>query len=387
MQSKPMDELVSYLKTTLRDMITDQVIFQSPNIKVDKEQFIENCVQILKQSVRSDREKYLYQLIEKLGRINAEHQEIEDKYEKAKIQGDSTTKSCKRKNEELKNTLESLESQLKSLEFRSARKEKAYKEKIEEKNQMASKMNSIVNSIQTSTNDLYKQLSSLRNSALKMKTGPSRLIARAKTYCLSQVEEAIEKTESDLQDRKTNQLAKITTTIAMESSEQKSLERKCQSMLDAVWAIKPDADHPNVSPHDFPKRFNEVRDFIDSSLESRKEHAVEDLKQELQQVIPGIRFDSVDVHAAILKRMKEEIKIKENQCQSILNKGEAREKRLRQKLDEALNKIQRLQSVNTNEVVDLEEFERSKNSWEEQKKRLDQTMQSLSFGPDNLSDD
>jgi hypothetical protein len=95
--------------------------------------------------------------------------------------------------------------------------------------------------------------------------------------------------------------------------------------------------------------------------------------------LPGIRIGNENISVAVDRYINERIRAKELECQQILRKGEARERKLKEQLDRALLKIQKLQNSGEDYGY-LDDFEKSRRLWEERQAKLDATMRALNLG-------
>jgi hypothetical protein len=159
--------------------------------------------------------------------------------------------------------------------------------------------------------------------------------------------------------------------------EQSALENEARVLIDIAAEVTGDSRLRAISAEDFPERIGEIQNAIEEAIETRREAAVDRLKQEVGRQFPGIEFSGTSVAASVKDHIRERIMAKERECQEILRKGELRERRLREKLDEALQKVQRLQNEAGEDFQFLDDFERSKREWEDQRRKLDARMSAL----------
>jgi recombination DNA repair RAD52 pathway protein len=276
--------------------------------------------------------------------------------------------------------VESLEGELRSCERRSARKESALEERLRAKSQALASATQLVQKVRHSQQQLARQLSDLRASASKMRRAQLHVLRQARAVVGARVGQSIEAAVRRCQQDNARRVAQAAAEMAQLQDEQAGLEAQARALVDVAAEMTSDGRLRSISADDFPERVAEIQNAIEEVVEARREQAVTRLREDIARQFPGIEFRGANVAAAVKSHIRERIRAKEHECQEILRKGELREKRLREKLDDALARVQKLQGKSGQDFQFLDEFERSKREWEDQRRKLDAKMSALVSG-------
>ncbi|OHT11761.1 hypothetical protein TRFO_18748 [Tritrichomonas foetus] len=371
---KRISSLASYLRSSVEQLLRDKLILQLTGATVNSAELSQNMVNVFQTTLTSEREKYIDELIAKLSKIKSEKNSIENEFTQIQSSNNKDTDVIIQENEQLKVQIESLEAKLKSTEWKQNNKEKNYKRQLKEKDGQASQVKTLIDSTQNAQHVLSQQLREIRSSFSRLQRNQVRLIGQAKTMCTSQINESVELNASALKNNHTKQVSHIVDTINKEKKMQHSIEIGCQQLIESLNCYASGSiQHLDFSSDEFSSHVGEIRDFIDDIIETRKKAAIDDLKRQVAESIPGIEIGNQNVTDAIDRHLKARIKAKEAECQRLLQESEQREALLRQKLKEALERIQKLQSSESDYKY-IDEFEKQKMEWENTRKKLDQTM-------------
>lgn len=366
--------VTAYLASTAEQLVRDKALWESPGIKTTPEEFAQMVTNELRQCLENEREQYLTQLNERLAKVSKERKEMEMEFIHVNSASDDSIAAATRGNDEFKVQIESLEGELKALEWRFSRKDQVFQEKLRRKNEEVISINKVVEATIDAQQDLAQQVGRIREATGKLHRGQIRLVRQSKTMVLTQIEESTEAGCSRLDARHSKELARASATLASEKAELASAERQAKAMLDSLEELGVTV----CALDDLPRSVETVKHSIEAMIEDRKEQAIERLRREIEDQFQGMSIKGENIADAIEKHVTETIRRKEGECNEILQKGETRERKLRQKLDEAIAKIQMLQNERSDDLRYLDDFERSRRQYEVQQRTLDEKMSALS---------
>ncbi|KAK8891821.1 hypothetical protein M9Y10_029043 [Tritrichomonas musculus] len=380
--------LASYLRSTVEQLHRDRLILQLTGGSVNSNELSQNMVDVFQTTITSDREKYIDELISKLAKIKNEKGNIEVELSQIQLQNSKETDLLSQENEQLKAQVEALESKRKNVEWKQQRKEKTYRNQLKEKETQVMQFKQLIDTVQDAEQTLFQKIKEIRSSFAKLQRNQIRLLNQAKTMCTTQIIETIELAVSQQQSIYSKKEGEITQYIDHEKRQQEQLTNQSQQMLDILNGFI--GDDPSVKPiafsiDDFCNRSSEVREFINDIIEAKKKSAVQSLKRQVIESLPGINIgENQNITEAIDMHLKARIKAKEIECQKILKESEQREALLKQKLKEAIEKIQKLQDSES-DFRYMEEFDKQKTEWENNYKKLDETMSIISKSRTSVS--
>jgi hypothetical protein len=179
--------------------------------------------------------------------------------------------------------------------------------------------------------------------------------------------------------------------LAMElRSEKLSLEQlrgASQLLLDSVWHISPRGKQvKQITVEDVPRRIAEVHAHIAQSVDDQKQIAVDEARRAISMHLPEIdTYPTATLTEAVASALSDRLTEREGELSASLRAAEARERKLRCKLEHALTKVQsiatpvRLESPVRADVA-LDGIERMREDWENQRTQLDLKMSELTRG-------
>lgn len=368
--------LASYLRSNVEQLHRDRLILQLTGGSIKPSELSQNMVDVFQTSIISDREKYIDELIAKLAKIKNEKVNIENQFSQIRLQNTKEVDILSQENEQLKSQVETLESKKKNVEWKQQRKEKTYRNQLKEKETQVIQFKQLIDTVQDAEQTLFQKIKEIRSAFAKLQRNQIRLLNQAKTLCTTQITETIEQAASQHESVYLKHESALSQSLDHEKKQEEEINNQTQQMLDIINGFITDESSVNrttVTANDFTTRASEVRDLIDEIIESKKKIAINNLKKQVIESLPGINIgenqnitDAVDMH------LKARIKAKEIECQKILKESAQREALLKQKLNEALNNIQRLQYSESE--LNLEDFEKEKRKWEDNHKKLDDLM-------------
>lgn len=368
--------IANYLGASSEQLVREKALWKSPEIKCTPEEFSKMMKDAFFEAIKSDREDHLAELTRRLSRVYAERNELENQFANGNLGVEDSCSVLDKQNEELKTDVERLEGDVKGLEWKHNRKTKSYQDKIKVKNDHVTQINKVAESVLQAHQTLSAQLDELKRSSLRLQRGQLRLCRQAKTMLITQIEESVEEQAQQNSTRHTREVSRMSTALSEEKANLREAERQAKLMLDGLS----DMGVRVCSVEDLGKRASAVKDSIDEVIDRECSKALDKVRRDLESELPGIELRGANIADAVQRYLNDQIRAKEKECQEMLRKGEARERKLRQKLDEAIMKIQRLQDSRSQDMGYLDEFERSKRAYEEQQKRLDERMNALSLG-------
>jgi hypothetical protein len=334
-------------------------------------------VKVFEEVLASDREKYLFQLIDQLTAICAERDKLQTELESQEASAESQTSRISQQNDELRNEVEILEKELKQLQWKRSLNQKSYHQRLQFKQEQTKLMKALIITAQKTGHELSQSVRDLKSTALALKSGQIRLLQQSKRVIHKEISQFIHNSVSGINKQENRLLDEAASTLSEVRKEEQKLAEEATRMLETIREFcGRDLD---VGVDEFMSRQSEIRDFIKLGIERRQHKAVERVKEEIARQLPGIRFGDESLSVAVDRHINERIKAKELECRDILKKGEARERKLKEQLDKAMRKIQRLQSSG-DDYRYLDDFERSRKMWEERQAKLDATMKALNLG-------
>ena len=371
---KRISSLASYLRSSVEQLLRDKLILKITGSSVNSSELSQNMVKVFQTTITSEREKYIEELISKLTSIVKEKAKIENEFIEMQTNGSKQYDDVNKENEQIRAQIEILQSKLKSMEWKQANREKMFKRQIKEKDVEASQVKLLVTSTQDAHQLLTRQLKDIRSEFARLQRNQTRLMGQAKAMCLTQINGAIENKRSNIKKKNAKRIEKIKDIISQEKKIQSVTEKQMSSLIDILNGLADQTlSRLNIGVDDFVSRTGEIRDYIDDIIEARKKNSIDEIKRQVAEVIPGIEIGNQNVMDAIDRHLKAKIKAKEAECQRIIKESEQREALLRQKLKEALERIQRLQNAESDYKY-MDDFEKQKKEWENNGKKLDQTM-------------
>jgi hypothetical protein len=369
--------IISFLQTSVGQMVRDKQILQSAGTKVSPRDVSQMMAATFYEAVETPREQYVHQLIDRLSAIQGERDDMEGQFVRLQATWQMDLGRASRKNDELRSEIDSLEAEFRALEQRQTRKEKQCQEQLDAATSELEGLSQFLALVHQSSQQLRRQVTEVRGSVNKMKRSQLHLLQQARTILSNQVDESLDRVSVQHRQEQLPKVRRISETLAEIQAEQLQLEEESKSLLDCIADITDNSKLRVTAHEEIPQKMAEIRPTIEKAIEVHREKATESIKQDVAQQFPGIDFGERAVSEAIKNYTLERIHAKELECEQILRKGEIREKKLREKLDGALRKIQTLQNTSQEDFQYLDEFEKSKREWEQQQRRLDAKMSVL----------
>ena len=372
------DSVVEYLRTSINKLVNVKMTTASRKHRIDPSTVSSRIVDVLKSALSSEREQHLEQLMLKLAQLQSEKSRLEVQLKMVKGGADRETERYLQENSQLKERYSQLEDELKTIEHQHSVKEQMYREELKKKRDELGKLRKIIEVAQNTQQELTQEAKQLKQVAEKMQRNQIRLLRRAKDLCLEHLTQTLsEENEKETQEQAT-QLSNLTSILKHEKLQQAKNERRCQQLLDAIWAMRSDADHPDITPADFTKRLPELKVFVENALDYHRRIAVDSLKEEVKRAIPDIEFgEGETVIESVQKYIDRKVREKEGEYERVLKRGEEREKRLRDKVQASLGKVQDMEPRAGSDDDILAVLDNMKREWELRKRQLDEKMKAI----------
>lgn len=374
--NKQVNEIVEYLSKTIEKMMAEKMILQNTEAQLTPQMLTDKLMKVLEESLASDREMYLMQLIRKIQLLNSDCSDLEDEYNRVKHQSHREMLKIRNENEELRIKYETLEEQIKQMQWKQEQKEAKNKRHLQQKQEALGTLHRVIDTAQSTQLAIARQIKDLRYASQKMLIGQTKVLEQTKQFCTEKLQDEITQSISKLKETEQRQIRKLSRQIEAEKAEQAKLKVACQNMLEAIWELNPEA-HPDISPEDFPRRVNEVENFIDEAVNIQQKKYIHSMQSRIKTDLPDIEFDNEDVSGAVDNYIQEKVLQREAECRELLRQSENREKQIRAKLDEALSKIKRLQDNSKSDSAVLDEIIQGKDEWRQTTRKLDETMKAL----------
>lgn len=373
--------VIEYLRASVERLVNAKLGEQKKNHSISAAYVSSRLVDVLKASLMSEREQYLGQLITKLARMQENRANLEKELLIVKGSAERDIDRYTEENEQLRQQFIGLEDELKQIEWRQSTKETQLKERLQKKQEELRHLRKVVEIAQTTQETLSVELKELRHCALKMQKTQKRYIQKAKELCTQKLQETLEIQDAQQKTEENDHLSKLSEALKSEKSKQRRNERLCQSLLNSIWEMgNPEVSHPDITPSNFAQKIDELKAYIDETIEYHRVKAVKELKSEVNKAIPDLEIGEENIYDAVQGHIHKKIKEKEEEYKSVLEEGHKREKRLKAKLADALKKINQMQpAVNDSDELDaVDDFDAMRREWDEQKRILDEKMRILS---------
>ena len=336
------DQVVEYLRESIEKLVNTKMV--SPNKKryIDAAYVSSRLVEVLKNSLSSEREDHLEQLMLQLSKLNAEKENLERELAQVKGSTERETIRYTQENEQLQQQFAQIEDELKTIEWRQTTKEAAYKADLKQKQKQLRSLKNVINSSHQIQQNLSDEVANLKKAVIKTHKNQVKLIRRAKELCTEKLKETLELESQRQNMNEAQEIKELQNTLLKEKAEYRKNQRLCQSLLNAVWAIskEPPLD---ITPETFTQKLPELKTYIQRALNYHKKIAIAELKEEVTKQIPDIDFDTDNVIESVQSYIAKKVQEKDLEYQRIIKRGEEREKRLKQKLQDALTRIEQQQ--------------------------------------------
>ncbi|EAY14927.1 hypothetical protein TVAG_380370 [Trichomonas vaginalis G3] len=383
-QSRTVDtrekQIISYIRLNYEQMIYENQILKERPENFVVQDAVNSMVQTFIDNMGGERESYLRELIRKLATTYQECVDLQKKYQEAKKGAGNSAEIITKQNEDLKIEIESLTSKLQELEVQKQSKEQSLKSKVSSKQNQLKALNDSITNLQNAHRELSNQVEDLKSTVLKNTGRQKKLIQQAKSVCISEIEKTIDNNQQAAINIHDKKMQRLDAQLSSARAEQKRLQRQAQTVLDAIYSISSPSTKSKITVDDFLKRYEEVKQIIQTSIEAKKEEALAGIRKDIEEAIPGIDVSSGNIIDAINRKLEERLREKEEECRRIVKKGEEREKLLKMKLEEVLGQIKELRSGTSENLDFFDDVERQRSLWEKSKDKLDAKMSAIGLG-------
>ena len=378
--TKILNDLIAFLQSTVDKMISNKLILQGNDSKISSDQLSRKLIKVLQSSLSSEREQYLSKLLTKLFKLTSDHSDLKDEYEKIVRNNRREAHKIRAENEEMERQYEDLQVQLQNYENKKSKKDMDCHMLLQKKQEALENLHLILDKAESTQYVLKKQLSSIKIAISRLQRGQAKMIQEARTMCTQEVKQSLNSIKQNQNSEQTAKSNRLNVAIQKAIDENKQLCKTCDAMLETVWTLTPEGEsHPMITSKDFRNRVNEVCDFIDRSVDVKKAKEEKVLKDEIKKLIPDMKFSThKSIQDTVNTYIQKQISLKEENYQKIIAEGLEKEKRLREKIEKARIKIQKLQSASQGEGFSFDEsLIRHTEDWDNQKKKLDKTLSEL----------
>lgn len=373
-----LEDLISFLQKTIFQMASSKMILQNNDQNISPDQLSRKLIQVLKNSLSSEREQYLQGLLVKLFQLSNDNNDLKEEYDRIIRSNRRDLHKIRSENEEMERQYMVLQNQIHAFESnKKTKKELHYHTQLQKKQNALDNLHNLLDTAETAQYALKKQLTSIRISMSRLQRGQIKMIQEAKSMCLQQMQESLQEMKEYQKNKQSSRIAKLNRAIQKASNENHQLHKSCESMLNSIWTLTPEGEsHPDVHSKDMKNRISEVCAFIDRCVDVEKEKQENLLKNEVMRLIPDIKFnDYQPISDSIEIYIRKKIDAKEKSFQEILRKGAEEEKKLREKLENAQAQIKKLQSSSQSDGFSFDEqFNQQTTDWNQQRMILDQTL-------------
>ncbi|OHT15734.1 hypothetical protein TRFO_13906 [Tritrichomonas foetus] len=375
-----LEDLITFIQTTIEQMVSNKMILQSNGQKISPEHLSRKLIQVLRKSLASEREEYLQRMLQKLFKLTADHNDLKEEYENVCRNSRRESHKIRAENEDMERQYAILQSQLQAYENKKSKREMNCHVALQRKQEAIDNLHGILDTAESTQYALKKQLTSIQIAISRLQRGQIKMIQEAKAMCIEQMQESLQEMRAVKQSQLNSHAAKLKKSIQKAINENKQLSKTCDSMLQAVWQLTPEGEsHPQITSKDFRHRVSEVCAFIDRTVEIQRTKQEKSLKSDVKKLIPDIKFNEFQsISESVNSYIKQQMVSKEQDYREILRKGAEEEKKLREKLEKAKIKIQKLQNASQSEGFSfVDQFNNENNDWDQQKMILDKTLNEL----------
>lgn len=368
--------IATILKDSAEKMVENRMLWKSREIKTTPQEFGKMVMSVFNECLQHERELYLEQITQRLVAVTKERKALEKAIESIQTAPQATNEQFFEKNEKLRAEISQMEEELKMIQMRQTRKDKAFRDKIRQKNAQVNQTNLVIEEMLNFQQALAQQLAELKAATVRMQRGQIRLGQRARVMVETHIQETMEDCASNFEILRSQRFTKIADTLSDEKDELNDVRRQGQAVLDVLEELGVKV----CAIDDLPRNLDRIKDSITSAVERRRDNVVDGMRDDILRAFPGIKIGKGNIADVIESYVADQIKLKEKECEEVLRKGEQREKKLRQQLNEAIGQIERLQGVRGDDMAYLADLEMSRHEYEEQQRKLDEQMSALHLG-------
>lgn len=384
-----LEDIISFLQKTINQMVSRKMILQNNDQNISPNHLSRKLIQVLKNSLSSEREQYLQRLLLKLFQLSNDNLDLKEEYDKIVRSNKRDLHKIRSENEEMERQYLVLQNQIQAFESnKKTKKELHYHIELQKKQNALDNLQTLFDKAETVQYNLKKQLTNIKIAMSRLQRGQIKMIQEAKSMCLQQMQNSLQGMKEYQKNKQSAQIAKLSRSIQKASNENHQLHKTCESMLNSIWTLTPEGEpHPDIHSKDMKNRISEVCAFIDRCVEIEKDKQEKQLKSEVNRLIPDIQFnDYQPISDSIEIYIRQKISAKEKNFQEILKKGEEEEKKLREKLESARAQIKKLQSSSQSDAFSFDEqLNQQSTDWNQQKMKLDQALSELQKEKESLT--
>lgn len=384
-----LEDIISFLQKTINQMVSRKMILQNNDQNISPNHLSRKLIQVLKNSLSSEREQYLQRLLLKLFQLSNDNLDLKEEYDKIVRSNKRDLHKIRSENEEMERQYLVLQNQIQAFESnKKTKKELHYHIELQKKQNALDNLQTLFDKAETVQYNLKKQLTNIKIAMSRLQRGQIKMIQEAKSMCLQQMQNSLQGMKEYQKNKQSAQIAKLSRSIQKASNENHQLHKTCESMLNSIWTLTPEGEpHPDIHSKDMKSRISEVCAFIDRCVEIEKDKQEKQLKSEVNRLIPDIQFnDYQPISDSIEIYIRQKISAKEKNFQEILKKGEEEEKKLREKLESARAQIKKLQSSSQSDAFSFDEqLNQQSTDWNQQKMKLDQALSELQKEKESLT--
>jgi hypothetical protein len=374
---KDLDELISYIANTVQNMVKNKQIHMPDGVSAG--QITRRLVRILRNSLNSDGEQVLVNLLQKIEKIQSDKDLLEREFRTLQSANRRQAQRIGVETEELRAKCRTLESKLARAKQRRSEKEVQGRKLVNERSETITNLRSLIDSADSTRLFLRHQIGELQKSALKMHHRQVKMLEDAKETIGSRLQRTAKRMISRQKMMRDRRIARLTSDISAQKQEQKRLQAICDNVLAAIWKITPKGEkHPDITVQDFPSRVMELRKFVEASLYDQQEQEIRILKDRIGTEFPNLDLedDDLSVPEIVEKYVAKKVESKAAEYEELLKVGAEKEKELRIQLSKTLSSIRRLQS-GSRSLHSLGDTEEDPAHWSVKRDAVDKSLRAL----------
>jgi hypothetical protein len=369
------DSAADYLRKSIKKLIFSKMAGNRRR-KIEAERVSSRLVEVLRDALTSEKERGLQELMVKLNKLKAEKHRLEQESSSFEDTASLQKEEYLTEHETLEKQNRRLDRELRALETKQLERHGAKKRELVHQQREVHRLDEVIALAQSTQRNLAQEIEEIRSLVLNMERKQSQLCSRAKELCIRQLSGGL--TDAKISDS-LEESPEFSALRAQRNSQKDGLtanEKTCQQLLSALWTLHSNKPHPKITVKNFVERLPELKQWLNETMEYNRELAVSELQEEVRKSLPGVRFDRKTIIESVNKYVEEKTQETEEEYQQILRKGEKRERKLRERLQSTIEKLEKVEKENSSREL-LSDLERIRIEYGFQRRNLDEKMREL----------
>lgn len=376
--SQKMEELENHIREKIKSLMKQKLILQKSNYQVSEKEISDQLIKILHYSICDERERYLAEEINNLVNLSVDHLRLETVLRDQKIRSQRDIIRNLQENQKIIDKYSLHKTNNDTFQICYSKKANELIKELQKKENLLFNLHSLIDQTKVINEQLILEVNNLKSSTYKMFKTQKKQFKRTKNLCITETNRFQFHIPSKFLSQQKEVQNYLKSQIDQDEFQQQKLNELAESLLQSIWAFSDESfHHPNITLDNFNENISELCNFFDSAIQHQRIKTHSELQQEIHKTIPNLQVQKGEsIENLVACFVKTELDSKEKEYQRILKKAEKREKILKEKLNDSVNRIKFLQKIQVNEI-DLKEIDDIKAKWEEKKQQLDESINSL----------